>query len=73
MIYCKVFLFKYLVLNGNLMSSDGTIIEGKTRTIKNYQKYEGISKKLTSIGRLLGGLAVPLAKMLPYLLQSSIH
>ena len=27
------------------MSSDGTIIEGKTRTIKNYQKYEGLSEK----------------------------
>jgi len=30
-------------------------------------------KKLTSIGCLLGGLAVPLAKMIPYLLQSNIH
>ena len=27
------------------MSSDGTIIEGKTRTIKNYQKYEGLYEK----------------------------
>lgn len=48
-----------------LMSSDGTIIEGKTRTIKVTKDMKTYLKKLTSIGSLLGGLAVPLAKVLP--------
>ncbi len=48
-----------------LMSSDGTIIEGKTRTIKVTKDMKTYLKKLTSIGSLLGGLAVPLAKILP--------
>jgi len=51
------------------MSSDGTIIEGKTRTIKVTKNMKDYLKKLTSIGSLLGGLAVPLAKILPTLLQ----
>jgi hypothetical protein len=51
-----------------LMSSDGTIIEGKTRTIKVTKDMKTYLKKLTSIGSLLGGLAVPLAKMFPYLI-----
>ena len=52
-----------------LMSSDGTIIEGKTRTIKVTKDMKTYLKKLTSIGSLLGGLAVPLAKILPTLIQ----
>jgi hypothetical protein len=51
-----------------LMESDGTIIEGKTKTIKITKNLKDYLKKLTSIGSLLGGLAVPLAKMLPYLI-----
>jgi hypothetical protein len=52
-----------------LMSSNGTIIEGKTRTIKVTKNIKDYAKKLTSIGSLLGGLAVPLAKILPTLIQ----
>ncbi|MBA7566662.1 hypothetical protein ES708_08357 [subsurface metagenome] len=48
-----------------LMTSDGTIIEGKTRTVKVTKDMKTYLKKLTSIGSLLGGLAVPLAKGLP--------
>ena len=48
-----------------LMTSDGTIIEGKTRTVKVTKDMKTYLKKLTSIGSLLGGLAVPLAKVLP--------
>ncbi len=47
------------------MSSDETIIEGKTRTIKVTKNMKDYLKKLTSIGSLLGGLAVPLAKTFP--------
>ncbi|MHA2288083.1 MAG: hypothetical protein ACXABG_04780 [Promethearchaeota archaeon] len=52
-----------------LMSSDGTIIEGKTKTIKVTKNIKDYVKKLTSLGSLLGGLAVPLAKILPTLMQ----
>jgi len=52
-----------------LMSSDGTIIEGKTKTIKVSKNMKDYLKKLTSLGSLLGGLAVPLAKILPTLIQ----
>ena len=52
-----------------LMSADGTIIEGKTRTVKVTKNMKDYLKKLTSIGSLLGGLAVPLAKILPTLIQ----
>lgn len=52
-----------------LMSSDGTIIEGKTKTIKVTKNLKDYLKKLTSLGSLLGGLAVPLAKILPTLIQ----
>lgn len=52
-----------------LLSEDGTIIEGKTRTVKVSKNMKDYLKKLTSLGSLLGGLAVPIAKMLPYLLQ----
>ncbi|MBD3211301.1 MAG: hypothetical protein GF311_01740 [Candidatus Lokiarchaeota archaeon] len=52
-----------------LEKEDGTIIEGKTRTIKVTRNMKDYLKKFSSIGSLLGGLAVPLARMLPYLLQ----
>jgi hypothetical protein len=51
-----------------LLSSDGTIIEGKTRTVKVTKNIKDYLKKFSSIGSLLGGLAVPLAKILPYIL-----
>lgn len=51
-----------------LLSSDGTIIEGKTRTVKVTKNIKDYIKKLSSIGSLLGGLAVPLARILPALL-----
>jgi len=51
-----------------LLSEDGTIIEGKTRTIKVIKNFKTYFKKLTSIGSLLGGLAVPLVKILPYMM-----
>jgi hypothetical protein len=51
-----------------LLSSDGTIIEGKTRTVKVTKNIKDYLKKISSIGSLLGGLAVPLARILPALL-----
>ncbi|MFW9896841.1 MAG: hypothetical protein ACFFD7_13630 [Candidatus Thorarchaeota archaeon] len=51
-----------------LLSQDGTIIEGKTRVVKVSKNMKTYLKKLSSIGSLLGGLAVPLARILPYLL-----
>ncbi len=47
-----------------LESVDGTIIEGKTRSVKVVKNFKDNLKKITSIGSLLGGLAVPLSKML---------
>ncbi len=47
-----------------LESIDGTIIEGKTRSVKVVKNFKDNLKKITSIGSLLGGLAVPLSKML---------
>jgi len=47
-----------------LLSEDGTIIEGKTRSVKVSKDMKSYLKKLTSIGSLLGGLAVPLSKIL---------
>ncbi|MHA1670444.1 MAG: hypothetical protein ACTSV5_07670 [Promethearchaeota archaeon] len=52
-----------------LMDEDGTIIEGKTRAIKITKNIKDYLKKLTSVGSLLGGLAVPIARMLPYLMS----
>ncbi|MFX1411550.1 MAG: hypothetical protein ACFFA6_14455 [Promethearchaeota archaeon] len=52
-----------------LLSSDGTIIEGKTRTVKVTKNIKDYLKKFSSIGSLLGGLAVPLARILPSLLK----
>ena len=51
-----------------LLSEDGTIIEGKTRVVKVTKDLKAYMKKLSSIGSLLGGLAVPIARILPYLL-----
>ncbi|MFX1365218.1 MAG: hypothetical protein ACFFCE_05515 [Promethearchaeota archaeon] len=51
-----------------LLSEDGTIIEGKTRVVKVSKNIKDYIKKLSSIGSLLGGLAVPLAKILPSML-----
>jgi translation elongation factor EF-1beta len=51
-----------------LLSEDGTIIEGKTRVVKVSKNIKDYLKKLSSIGSLLGGLAVPLAKILPSLI-----
>ncbi len=51
-----------------LLSSEGTIIEGKTRTVKVTKNIKDYIKKVSSIGSLLGGLAVPLARILPALL-----
>ncbi|MFX0031776.1 MAG: hypothetical protein ACFE8E_07950 [Candidatus Hodarchaeota archaeon] len=51
-----------------LMAEDGTIIEGKTRAVKVTKNLKAYLKKFSSIGSLLGGLAVPLAKILPALL-----
>ena len=47
-----------------LESVDGTIVEGKTRTVKVVKNLKDYIKKLSSIGSLLGGLAVPLSKVL---------
>ncbi|GAH74726.1 unnamed protein product, partial [marine sediment metagenome] len=41
-----------------LESVDGTIIEGKTRSVKVVKNFKDNLKKITSIGSLLGGLAV---------------
>ena len=51
-----------------LLSEDGTIIEGKTRVVKVTKNIKDYLKKFGSIGSLLGGLAVPLAKILPSML-----
>ena len=51
-----------------LLSEDRTIIEGKTRTVKVTKNIKDYLKKLSSIGSLLGGLAVPLARILPSML-----
>jgi hypothetical protein len=51
-----------------LETSDGVIIEGKTRTVKVSKNLKDYLKKLSSIGSLIGGLAVPLAKILPTML-----
>ncbi|GAG67270.1 unnamed protein product, partial [marine sediment metagenome] len=47
-----------------LESVDGTIIEGKTRSVKVVKNFKDNLKKITSIGSLLGGLAIPLSKVL---------
>ncbi|KKN08772.1 hypothetical protein LCGC14_1053360 [marine sediment metagenome] len=47
-----------------LLSEDGTIIEGKTRAVKVTKDIKTYLKKLGSIGSLLGGLMVPISKVL---------
>lgn len=51
-----------------LLSEDGTIIEGKTRAVKVTKDIKTKLKKLSSIFSLIGGLAVPLARILPSML-----
>ncbi|MFW9828009.1 MAG: hypothetical protein ACFFEY_10475 [Candidatus Thorarchaeota archaeon] len=51
-----------------LLAENGTIIEGKTRVVKVSKNIKDYLKKFSSIGSLLGGLAVPLAKILPSLI-----
>jgi hypothetical protein len=51
-----------------LLSEDGTIIEGKTRAVKVTKNIKDYIKKLSSLGSLIGGIAVPLARILPSML-----
>ena len=51
-----------------LETEDGTIIEGKTRTVRVTKNLKQQLKKLGSIFSLLGGLAVPLVRFLPLIL-----
>jgi hypothetical protein len=51
-----------------LLSEDGTIIEGKTRAVKVTKNFKDYIKKLSSLGSLIGGIAVPVARILPSLL-----
>ncbi len=47
-----------------LETSEGVIIEGKTRTVKVVKNLKSQLKKITSLGSILGGLAAPLSRML---------
>jgi hypothetical protein len=47
-----------------LLSEDGTIIEGETRAVKVTKNFKDYIKKLSSIGSLLGGIMVPISKVL---------
>ncbi|MHA1291862.1 MAG: hypothetical protein ACTSQJ_04240 [Promethearchaeota archaeon] len=47
-----------------LETSDGIMIEGKTRTVKVSKNLKQQLKKLSSLGSVLGGLAVPLSRVL---------
>ena len=51
-----------------LLSEDGIIIEGKTRAVKVSKDMKTKLKKMSSIFSLIGGLAVPLARILPSML-----
>ncbi|MHA1844756.1 MAG: hypothetical protein ACTSWE_10890 [Promethearchaeota archaeon] len=55
-----------------LESENGTIIEGKTRVVLVTKDLKTKMKKLSSVFSLLGGLAVPLSKILPGMLGLSI-
>ncbi|MHA1803096.1 MAG: hypothetical protein ACTSU4_01020 [Promethearchaeota archaeon] len=55
-----------------LESENGTIIEGKTRVVLVTKDLKTKMKKLSSVFSLLGGLAVPLSKILPGMLGISI-
>ncbi len=52
-----------------LESESGTIIEGKTRVVKVKKDFKQNLKKLSSVGSLVAGAAVPLAKILPSMLS----
>ncbi len=47
-----------------LETADGTIIEGKTRSVKVSKDLKTQLKKLTSFGSIIGGLAAPIGRML---------
>lgn len=47
-----------------LETADGTIIEGKTRSVKVAKDLKSQIKKLTSIGSILGGIATPVGRVL---------
>ncbi|MFX0187377.1 MAG: hypothetical protein ACFE8A_06545 [Candidatus Hodarchaeota archaeon] len=47
-----------------LETADGTIIEGKTRSVKVSKDLKSQLKKLTSIGSILGGIATPISRAL---------
>jgi len=47
-----------------LETAEGTIIEGKTRSVKVSKDFKTQLKKLTSIGSILGGLGAPIGRML---------
>jgi hypothetical protein len=45
-----------------LETAEGTIIEGKTRSVKVAKDLKSQIKKLTSVGSILGGIATPLSR-----------
>ena len=47
-----------------LETSEGTILEGKTRSVKVSKDIKTQLKKITSVGSIVGGLAAPLSRML---------
>lgn len=47
-----------------LETAKGTIIEGKTKTVKISKNMKTQLKKFTSLGSLLGGIATPISRML---------
>ena len=47
-----------------LETANGTIIEGKTRSVKVSKDLKSQLKKLTSIGSILGGIATPISRAL---------
>ena len=47
-----------------LETAEGTIIEGKTRSVKVSKDIKTQLKKLTSVGSIIGGLAAPISRML---------
>ncbi|TXT56148.1 MAG: membrane protein of unknown function [Promethearchaeota archaeon] len=51
-----------------LETLDGVIIEGKTKTVTVSKNLKDYIKKLSSVGSIIGGLAVPLSRILPSLL-----
>ncbi len=51
-----------------LETLDGVIIEGKTKAVTVSKNVKEYIKKLSSVGSIIGGLAVPLSRILPSLL-----